>query len=124
MPAQTQTASVTLRPTAWADAVTLNQVDPASGVQSITLSVDSTVATSAWVTNFDLAPAMFSSSTTGSVALLRPNGTPWVTAAPMAFLHGSTLPAASGNTAVPVEFYGQGSATAGVGYQAGRDEFP
>ena len=115
MPALTQTSSVTPRPTAWSGAVTLNQVDPASGIQSLTLSLTGTEASTVSVINYDLVPAVFDSTTYGSVTLARPDGAPWLFAAPDAALHG-TLPAAPASGAAPVLLSSAGSATSSVGF--------
>ncbi len=110
-----QTAGVRLRPTAWADAVTLQRVDPALGIQSLVLSLTGTIASTIAISNLDLAPAVFDSTTTGTVVLSRPDGTAWLSAGPDALAHGIFL-AFTGMGAVPVQLSGQGSATSSVGY--------
>lgn len=111
----TQTAGVPLRPTSWADAVTLQQLDPALGIQSLVLSLTGTVASTIAISNLDLAPAVFDSTTTGTVVLSRPDGTAWLSAGPDALVHG-ILPVFTGTGAVPIQLSGQGSATSSVGY--------
>ena len=115
MPTVTRAATIPLRPTIWSDSVTLGQIDPALGVQSLALSLTGTVASTVDVTNYDLAPAVFDSAASGLVFLSRPDGSAWLGAAPTAFVHG-VLPSASGGGAVPVQLSGQGSATSSVGY--------
>ncbi len=115
MPTVMESAAVSLRPTSWADAVTLPQVDPALGIQSLALSLTGTVASTIAISNLDLAPAVFDSTTTGTVVLSRPDGTAWLSAGPDAVVHG-ILPAFAGTGAVPVQLFGQGFATSSVGY--------
>lgn len=115
MPTVTRAAAIPLRPTIWSDSVTLNQIDPALGIQSLALSLTGTVASTVDVTNYDLAPAVFDSAASGLVVLSRPDGSAWLGAAPTAFVHG-VLPSAPGEGAVPVQLSGQGSATSSVGY--------
>ena len=115
MPTVVRAATIPLRPTIWSDSVTLGQIDPALGVQSLALSLTGTVASMVDVTNYDLAPAVFDSAAMGLVVLSRPDGSAWLGAAPTAFVHG-VLPSASGGGAVPVQLLGQGSATSSVGY--------
>ena len=116
MPSVSQVASLPLRPTGWSDSVTLQQVDPALGIQSLALSLTGTVASAAAVINLDLVPAVFDSTATGSVVLSRPDGTVWLSASPAASIH-VTLPATPGAGAVPWRLSGQGSATSDVGYR-------
>lgn len=115
MPTVVRAATIPLRPTIWSDSVTLGQVDPALGIQSLALSLTGTVASTVNVTNYDLAPAVFGSATSGLVFLSRPDGSAWLGAAPAAFVYG-VLPSASGGSAVPVQLSSQGSATSSVGY--------
>lgn len=110
-----QAAGVPMRSTAWSDRVTLQQVDPALGIQSLTLSLTGTVASTAAVINLDAVPSVFESWTTGTVVLSRPDGSVWLSAAPVAFIH-ATLPNASIAGGVPWRFSGQGSAVSSVGY--------
>jgi len=115
MPTVTRAAAIPLRPTIWSDSVTLNQIDPALGIQSLALSLTGTVASTVDVTNYDLAPAVFDSAASGLVVLSRPDGSAWLGAVPTAFVHG-VLPSAPGEGAVPVQLSGQGAATSSVGY--------
>ena len=116
MPSLSQVASVPLRSTGWSDSVTLQQVDPALGIQSLALSLTGTVASTVAVVNRDLMPSVLDSTTTGSVVLSRPDGSFWLSAAPAASIH-VTLPAATSAGAVPWRLSGQGSATSEVGYR-------
>lgn len=115
MPAVTESAAVPLRPTSWADAVTLSQIDPALGIPSLVLSLTGIVASTVTISNLDLAPAVFDSTTTGAVVLSRPDGTAWLSAGPDVLVHG-VLPAFINTSAVSLQLSGQGSATSSVGY--------
>ena len=99
----------------WSDSVNLAQIDPAPGIQSLSLQVFGTVAGTAIVTNLDLAPATFDSTTTGTVVLERPDGSGLLAAAPAVSFHGA-LSAASGTGTAPVLFSNQASATGTASY--------
>ena len=73
-----RSASIIPRSTSWSDTITLEQIDPALGIQSLTLSLTGTVGSTVDVTNFDLAAVAFQSTATGSVVLFRPGGQPWL----------------------------------------------
>lgn len=118
MAGATQTAGVPLRPTAWTDAVTFQEVDPALGIQTIGLSLTASVSSTVSVSNLDLTPTIFNVAAGGSVTLSRLNGSSWLKATPTAFLYG-VLPAASGTDAAPVQLSGVGSATDSVQYRQG-----
>ena len=115
MPTVTQTASIPLRSSGWSDSVTLQQVDPALGIQSLALSLTGMVASTVSVTSGDAAPAVFDSTAAGSVALARPDGSSWLGAVAAASIH-AVLPAAFSTGAVPMTFSASGSATSSVGY--------
>jgi len=111
MPTVTRTATLPLRLAPWSDTVTLDQIDPAAGIISLALSLQGTLVSQVEVANLDLAPSPFGSSATAQVALLRPDGTPWLAAGPSAGIQ-ALLPA----TGQAVRLQGQGSAMSTVGY--------
>ena len=115
MPTVVRVAFLPLRSTTWSDGVNLAQVDPVLGIQSLSIQVIGTVASTAVVTNLDLAPATFDSTTTGMVVLERPDGSGLVAATPAVSFH-SALSAASGTGTVPVLFSNQASATGTATY--------
>ena len=112
MPSVVRTASIPKRLTNWVDSVTLQQVDPAGGLQSLALSLTGTIASTVDVTNFDLTATAFQSTTTGSVTLSRPDGSPWLNAAPVAFVQG-VLPFAPDIRQVRLSSQGSATSTAG-----------
>ncbi len=123
MPTTTLAASLHARPTAWSDIATLQQVDPASGIQSITLSLTGQTLSVVSVRNYDLAPALFDSTSFGSVTLFRPDGSVWLRAAPAASVH-AVLSAASEPGGAPVQLIANGTATSSVGYYPAATSSP
>lgn len=111
MPTITRTATLPLRSAPWSGSVTLDQVDPALGITSLAVSLTGTLVSQVDVASLDLAPSRFDSTATGFVALLRPDGTPWLTAAPTAYTSALLQPMAQ-----PVQLSGQGTQTSTVGY--------
>ena len=111
MPTVTRTATLPLRSAPWSGAVTLDQIDPALGITSLALSLTGTLVSQVDIVNFDLAPSQFDSTATGFVALMRPDGTPWLTAAPTAYTSALLQPMSQ-----PVRLSGQGSLTSTVDY--------
>ena len=111
MPTVTRTATLSLRPAPWSAAVTLDQIDPALGITSLALSLAGTILSQVDVVNLDLAPSMFGNAAAGVVALMRPDGTQWLSAAPGTYASALLQPMAQ-----PVRLSGQGSQTTAVGY--------
>ena len=82
MSISTQTKVIAPRPAAWTDSVTLDQADPALGIQAISLSLAGTLYSQVSVESLELAPSTFVSTDTASVSLQRPDGTGWLQAQP------------------------------------------
>ena len=111
MPTVARTATLPLRSAPWSGAVTLDQIDPALGITSLALSLTGTLVSQVDVVNLDLAPSMFGNAAAGVVALMRPDGTQWLSAAPGTYASALLQPMAQ-----PVRLSGQGSQTTAVGY--------
>jgi len=115
MPTLTQSVTLPTRLTSWSGNAVLNQVDPALGIQSLTLSLTGQVVSVVDVTNYDLTPAAFDGVTTGLVTLFRPNGSPLLQVVPVATLQG-ILP----QVASAVRLSANGTATDSLGYGTGQ----
>ncbi len=89
-----QQRSLATRPTDWTDSVTLNQIDPATGVTSLTLSLGASLTTQVYYYNSDLAPGLLQAVTSAGVALGAPDGTV-LAARPTSYIY-KVIPAAGG----------------------------
>ena len=74
-----------LRPD-WAGSVTLDQIDPASGIQSIVLGLSGTLTSAFSIESLEGAASSFSIQDTAAVTLERPDGTALLTAVPTTFV--------------------------------------
>ena len=72
----------------WGGSVTLNQVDPASGVQSITLGLSGVLDSGVSIESLEGAASTFTSTTAAVVTLERPDGTGLLTAMPTTTVSG------------------------------------
>jgi hypothetical protein len=95
MPTTIRTKLIAPGLSSWQDAATLDQTDPALGIQSISLTLSGTLLSDVYVESGDLAPTQFFSVDTGGVTLERPNGWALLTAAPVVVTT-ATLAAADG----------------------------
>ena len=111
MPTVTRAATLPLRSAPWSGTVTLDQIDPTLGITSLALSLTGTLISQVDVVNLDLAPSLFGSAAAGVVALVRPDGTRWLSAAPGTYASALLQPMAQ-----PVRLSGQDTRTTAVGY--------
>ena len=118
MPTVVQQRTLAARPADWSDSVTLDQIDPASGIESVTLGLAGTLSSTVSVYSLEGAASTFSSDDVALVQLGRPSGTTLLSAGPSTDVS-MLLPAATGSAAQDFALPATAADSASVTYTAG-----
>lgn len=126
MPVVIQQRALASREAGWTDTVTFDQTDPATGVQSIVVSLTATLSSDVTVYSLEQSASSFTSTDTATVSLNRPDGSVLLAATPSTVVT-VLLPAvvSSGSAAVlSTMLPATASATVSNSYAAGTKPSP